>query len=138
MQTPYGVFEPEFELPDLQIQSLQRSLNFLEHIRTELHEHTPIHVEMDDEQPLLVTVIHEKRLEIPIFEVLQQDCRRLAGTNRTLPLPLRIDGIEFHGLVDTSAGPMVDSIVSLLLVILNEKTQLLPPILKDALGIGRR
>jgi hypothetical protein len=133
MQTTYGPFEPSVLLDDKGNQSIMRSLTLFEEVRAS--SNGSFTIEHDLGQPLVVTEINGKRLELPVFEAAELDCQRLVGNQTTNVVPLRIDGKPFTGVNHGSnhlAPVMVDALVSVMMIA-NYNISLLPQTLLNAL-----
>ena len=132
MDTPFGSFEPSVELDEFQTQTIMRSLEFLEAVRTSIDGSFTVDVEGD--QPLIVKTIRRKRLELPVFEALELDAQRLYGYPPTNQVPLRIDGQPHNGVViQGDRSLMLDAITSIMHIAINNDS-CLPEGLRMALG----
>jgi hypothetical protein len=134
METPFGPFEPSVELEASQMRTVERSLMWLDHVRT---SHADLFgLDHASGQPLIVIEINGKRLELPAFEAAELDCQRMVGLSTSNEVPVFIDGERFHDLLiksqNLSSSIIVDALVSLMMVLINH-VDLLPQSLKDAL-----
>ncbi len=131
METPFGPFEPSVELDESQTHSIQKSLEFLEHVRT--GNEGSFSVEVHEGQPFIVKTINGKRLELPVFEAAELDAQRLYGYPPIKQIPLRIDGKHSKAIIaKDDAPPMVDALVGIMLVVINGSSYF-PEWLRNAL-----